>query len=82
MIDNNANTGQSINFTMTVYKPFISGHYTSFVSQAGGRRSGGGANHVNTGGYINTSDQVKGIRFLMGSGNIESMDWALYGIKN
>jgi len=82
MIDNNSNTGQSINFTMTVYKPYISGHFTSFVSQAGGRRSGGGANHVNTGGYINTSDQVKGIRFLMGSGNISAGNLFVFGIRD
>ena len=82
VIDNSASTGQAINFDMTVTKPFISGHYTSFFSHAGGRRSGGGANQVSVGGYINTTDQMKGIRFLMSSGNISAGNILVFGMRD
>ena len=82
IMDNNANTGQAINWTMTIFKPYISGHYTSFTVSAGGRRSGGGANTVHVGGYVNTSDQIKGIRFLMNTGNISAGNLILYGLRD
>ena len=82
IMDNNANTGQAINWTMTIFKPFINGHYTSFTVSAGGRRSGGGANTVHVGGYVNTSDQIKGIRFLMNTGNISAGNLILYGLRD
>ena len=82
IIDNNASTGQSTNFTMTVFKPFINGHYTSFTIGAGGRRSGGGAHTVYSAGSVNTTDQIKGIRFSYNTGNISAGNLLLYGLRD
>ena len=39
---------------------------------AGGRRSGGGAQNLVTGGYQNTTTSYTGFRILLGAGNISA----------
>ena len=72
IISNSANTGQSINFDMTIYKPFVNGNYTSFTHICGGRRSGGDGHMTSGGGYLNQTTQYSGLRFVMSSGNISA----------
>jgi hypothetical protein len=82
IISNNANTGQSINFDMTIYKPFVSGNYTSFTHIAGGRRSGGDGHMTSGGGYLNQTTQYSGLRFLFNSGNISAGNILIFGISD
>jgi hypothetical protein len=81
IIGNCANTGQALNFDMTVYRPNL-GLYTSYTCIAGGRRSGGGGQVLNCGGYQNTTTQFTGFRILVDSGNISAGNISVYGIKD
>ena len=82
IISNAANTGQSINFDMTIYKPFVSGNYTSFTHICGGRRSGGDGHMTSGGGYLNQTTQYSGLRFIMSSGNISAGNILIFGISD
>ena len=82
IISNSANTGQSINFDMTIYKPFVSGNYTSFTHICGGRRSGGDGHMTSGGGYLNQTTQYSGLRFIMSSGNISAGNILIFGISD
>ena len=82
IINNCANTGQSINFEINIYKPFVSGHYTSVTYIAGGRRSGGDAHMIAGGGYLNLTTQYSGLRFIMSSGNISAGNILIFGISD
>ena len=81
IITNAASTGQATNFDMTVYRP-QAGLYTSYTCVAGGRRSGGGAQNLVTGGYQNTTTSYTGFRILLGAGNISAGNISVYGIKD
>ena len=81
IITNAASTGQATNFDMTVYRPQAS-LYTSYTCVAGGRRSGGGAQNLVTGGYQNTTTSYTGFRILLGAGNISAGNISVYGIKD
>ena len=81
IITNCANTGQSLNFDMTVYRPNL-GLYTSYTCVAGGRRSGGGGQNLVTGGYQNTTTQFTGFRILVGSGNISAGNITVFGLSD
>ena len=82
IISNSANTGQSINFDMTIYKPFVNGNYTSFTHICGGRRSGGDGHMTSGGGYLNQTTQYSGLRFLFNSGNISAGNILIFGISD
>ena len=81
IIGNCANTGQALNFDMTVYRPNL-GLYTSYTCIAGGRRSGGGGQVLNCGGYQNTTTQFTGFRILVDSGNISAGNITVFGISD
>tara|TARA_R100000781_G_scaffold107869_1_gene72235 strand:+ start:735 stop:1361 length:627 start_codon:yes stop_codon:yes gene_type:complete len=82
IMGNNANTGQALNFDMVIYKPQVSGHYTSYTCTAGGRRSGGGGQDLVCGGYQNTTTQFTGLRFLCDSGNVSAGNILVFGIRD
>jgi len=82
IISNAASTGQSINFDMTIYKPFVSGNYTSFTHICGGRRSGGDGHMTSGGGYLNQTTQYSGIKFYFSSGTISAGNIIVFGIKD
>ena len=82
IISNNANTGQSINFDMTIYKPFVSGNYTSFTHIAGGRRSGGDGHMTSGGGYLNQTTQYSGIKLYFSSGTLSAGNVLIFGIAD
>ena len=82
IISNAASTGQSINFDITIYKPFVSGHYTSFTHICGGRRSGGDGHMTSGGGYLNQTTQYSGLRFLFNAGNISAGNILIFGISD
>ena len=74
-------SGHSI---VDIFQPYKSDRHQYIRS----RFIGGNANSntpfavLDSGGIqYNSLDAVTGVKILMGSGNIESMDWALYGIK-
>ena len=82
IISNSANTGQSINFEINIYKPFVSGHYTSFTHICGGRRSGGDGHMTSGGGYLNLTTQYSGIKFYFSSGTISAGNIIVFGISD
>ena len=82
IISNNANTGQAINFEINIYKPFVSGHYTSFTHISGGRRSGGDGHMTSGGGYLNLTTQYSGLGFYFSSGTLSAGNIIVFGISD
>ena len=82
IISNAANTGQAINFDITIYKPFVSGHYTSFTHICGGRRHGGDGHMTSGGGYLNLTTQYSGIKFYFSSGTLSAGNIIVFGISD
>ncbi len=81
IITNTANSGQSINFDMTVYRPQAS-LYTSFTSLCAGRRSGGNSHNLFSGGYQNTTNSYTGFRLFFETGNLSAGNVTVFGIKD
>ena len=81
IITNSANTGQAINFDMTVYRP-QAGLYTSFTSLCAGRRNGGDAQNLFSGGYQNTTNSYTGFRLFFETGNLSAGNVTVFGIKD
>ena len=81
IITNTANSGQSINFDMTVYRPYA-GLYTSFTSLCAGRRSGGNSHNIFSGGYQNTTNSYTGFRLFFETGNLSAGNVTVFGIKD
>jgi len=80
IIGNSANTGQSINFDMILTFPANSGSYTSYVCTAAGRRSGGDAQMLAPGGYVNVTTAFTKLKFASSSGNLGGGVITTYGL--
>tara|TARA_Y100001973_G_C5145114_1_gene304996 strand:- start:552 stop:1166 length:615 start_codon:yes stop_codon:yes gene_type:complete len=80
IIGNAANTGQSINFDMILTFPANSGYYTSYICTAGGRRSGGDAQVLTAGGYVNVTTAFTQLKFIASSGNLGGGVITTYGL--
>ena len=80
IIGNSANTGQSINFDMLLTYPADSGYYTSYVCTAAGRRSGGDAQMLAPGGYVNVTTAFTKLKFFSSSGNLGGGVITTYGL--
>jgi len=80
IIGNAASTGQSINFDMLLTFPANSGSYTSYVCNTAGRRSGGDAQVLTAGGYVNVTTAFTQLKFASNSGNLGGGVITTYGL--